>query len=98
MADEVLPFHNEFTKYYDLDLPIHPKNLAMMLHPHWGFYCKFMKNEFNLEDILNFYQTEYVSSHFRNIGKVFKNLFLFNRIFLAIELLHIIIGKSLTEI
>jgi len=70
LAEEVLPFHNEFSKYYELDLPIHPKNLAMMLHPHWGFFCKFIKNEFSFEDILNFYQTEYVSSYFRNLGQV----------------------------
>lgn len=49
-----------------------------MLHPHWGYYCKYMKNEFSLEDILNFYQTEYVSSHFRNMGRVIIHLIITN--------------------
>ncbi len=73
-AEEVLPFHNEFCKHHSLDIPMHPKNLAMMLHPHWGYYCKFYKNQFSLEDVINFYQTEYVSSYFRKIGNVFNLL------------------------
>lgn len=41
-SEEILPFHNEFTKAnYLFDIPIHPKNLTMMLHPHWGYLCKF---------------------------------------------------------
>ena len=68
-AEEILHFHHEFTKYYRFDIPIHAKNLAMMLHPHWGYFCKFNKREFSFEDIINHYEKEFISSHFRNIGR-----------------------------
>jgi hypothetical protein len=68
-AEEVLPFHNEFTKHYQFDIPLHYKNIAMMLHPHWGFFCKYTKQEFSFDDIIDFYTDEFVSSHYRNIGR-----------------------------
>lgn len=73
-AEEVLPFHNEFARYHRLDIPIHPKNLAMLLHPHWGYLCKFTKKEYSFKDIVEFYRKEIVSSYFRDIGRVFNSL------------------------
>lgn len=69
-AEEILPFHYEFTKHYNFDLPVHHKNLGMMLHPHWGYLCKFTQHDFNFNHIVNFYYDEFVSSYFRNIGRV----------------------------
>lgn len=68
-AEEILPFHNEFAKYYTFDFPVHPKNLAMVLNPHWGYLCKFTKHEFTFENLIDFYKAEYASSYFRNNGR-----------------------------
>ena len=64
----MIKFHHEYTKYYDFAVPLHPKNLAMLLHPHWGFFCKYNK-EFSFDDIIKHYHNEFLSSHYRNLGR-----------------------------
>jgi hypothetical protein len=43
-----------------------------MLHPHWGFFCKFTQHEFTYDQMIDFYYDEFVSSYFRHIGRVSK--------------------------
>lgn len=51
-----------------------------MLHPHWGYLCKFYKNEFTFEHIVDFYYDEFVSTYFRNIGRVsYKDILYLNQ-------------------
>ncbi len=69
-AEEVLPYHQEFSKYYKFDFPVHPKTLSMFLNPHWGYFCKFTRHEYTFDDIINFYKSEFVSSFFRNTRRV----------------------------
>lgn len=69
-SEEVLPFHNEYTKHYKFDVPLHEKNMALMLHPNWGYFCKFVDKEFTFDEIINFYQIEFVSSYFRHSHRV----------------------------
>jgi hypothetical protein len=57
-------------KYYDFDVPIHPKNLAIILHPHWGYLCKFGEKGFTFDELVDFYKFEFVSSNLRNNGRV----------------------------
>ena len=40
-AEEILLFHNEYSKYHEFDVEMNAKNMATMLHPHWGYLCKF---------------------------------------------------------
>lgn len=42
----------------------------MILHPHWGYFCKFNKLEFSFQNIVDYYKSEFVSSHYRNLGRV----------------------------
>ena len=42
----------------------------MLVHPHWGYLCKFTNKEYTLNEIIDFYNAEFVSSHYRIIGKV----------------------------
>lgn len=43
----------------------------MILHPHWGYLCKFTRKNFTLNEIIEFYQYEFLSGHFRRLGRVF---------------------------
>lgn len=69
-AEEILTFHDEFVQNYFFDVPIHYKNLAMLLHPNWGYMCKFLNKKFSFEELLEIYHIEIVSSFFRQNGRV----------------------------
>jgi hypothetical protein len=69
-SEDVIKFHHEFTKFYNFSVPLHVKSIAMLLHPHWGYFCKFTKKEFAFDDIIKHYHNEFLSSHYRNIGRV----------------------------
>jgi hypothetical protein len=68
-SEELLSFHHEFTKYFIFLIPINQKNLAMVLHPNWGYFCKFRNYEFTFEQIIDFYRNEVFSSFIRNSGR-----------------------------
>jgi hypothetical protein len=69
-AEELIGFHYEFAKNNEFHIPIHNKNIATMLHPHWGYLCKFTNKEYTFNEIIDFYHYEFVSSYYRELGRV----------------------------
>jgi len=65
-----LGFHNEFARNKNFDIPLEPKSLAIILHPHWGYMSKFTKKNFTFDEIMEFYKYEFLSSHYRILGRV----------------------------
>jgi len=70
-AEEILGFHHEYAKNKEFEFPLDPKSLAIILHPHWGYLCKFTKKNFTFDEIIDFYNYEFLSSYYRYLGRVF---------------------------
>lgn len=68
-AEEILPFHYELTKNWEFDVPIHSKNMAHMLHPHWGYLTKLRDVELSFDGLTSFYEKEIKASLLRNMNK-----------------------------
>lgn len=69
-AEELVGFHYEYAKTNEFHIPIHTKNIATMLHPHWGYLCKFNKKEYSFNEIIEFYHSELISSYYRELKRV----------------------------
>jgi hypothetical protein len=75
-SEEVLIFHEEFAKYFSFDVPLDPKNLAMIIYPYWGYFCKFIGKEFTFDQLIEFYNNEFLSTHIRRLKRVYFILFI----------------------
>jgi hypothetical protein len=74
IAEDLLKLHYDiFNDSVNKDLlftvPINRYNLALMIHPYWGYLCKLQKN-LSLEEILNFYKYEIIASQYRENNKI----------------------------
>ena len=40
-AKSLIDLHGKFSQFYKLRVPIHPRNLAQMIHPYQGYMASF---------------------------------------------------------
>lgn len=52
-------------------MPLHPKNLQQMIHPHFGYLCNFPEKAFSWEELVEIYSNQIVSSYERSLGQEF---------------------------
>jgi len=74
IAEDILKLHYDiFNDPVNKDLlftvPINRYNLCLMIHPYWGYLCKLKKN-LSLDEILNYYKYEIISSQYREKNKI----------------------------
>ncbi len=46
-SEELVDFHHDFTKKFKFRVPLHPKNMQQMIHPHFGYLLNFKGRSFN---------------------------------------------------
>jgi hypothetical protein len=51
-CDELVEFHHDFTKKFKFRVPLHPKNMQQMLHPHFGYLTHFKGRQFTFNDLV----------------------------------------------
>ncbi len=49
-------------------MPLHPKNMQQMIHPHFGYLCNFNKL-FTFDDLIKAYENQIASSYERSLGQ-----------------------------
>ena len=54
-SEEMVDFHHDFAKKFKFRVPLHPKNMQQMIHPHFGYLCNFSGRSFNFNELLEIY-------------------------------------------
>jgi hypothetical protein len=68
-AEELVDFHHDYSKKFKLRIPLHPKNLQQLIHPHFGYLASFPDRQFNFNDLMRVYEEQIVSSYERSLGQ-----------------------------
>ena len=68
-SEELVDFHHDFAKKFKFRIPIHPKNMQQMIHPHFGYLTSFKNRTFNFNQLLEVYKNQIVSSYERSLGQ-----------------------------
>lgn len=63
----MLIFHNEYSKAFGMDVEVHPRILAKMVHPHFG-YMLFFRRNLTLDELVEFYHRMLFASEARYDG------------------------------
>jgi len=61
-------FHGEFTKAHKVGLPVHPKNMAQMIHPFYGYLAAFPDIELSWQELVQVYKNQIASSYEKSFG------------------------------
>ena len=62
MSKKVIEMHAKIAKVQQFKVPIHPRNLSQIVHPHQGYLAAFPDRGYSWDEFLNFYETMMVST------------------------------------
>lgn len=65
----MVDFHHDFAKKFKFRVPLHPKNMQQMIHPHFGYLCNFKERGFTFNELVEIYNNQIVSSYERTLGQ-----------------------------
>ena len=69
-AKDLIEMHGTYAKAFKLRIPIHPRNLAQMIHPHQGYMASFKEGRsFAWKELVKVYETQIVSSYEKSEGR-----------------------------
>lgn len=68
-SEELIDFHSDFAKKFKFKIPLHPKNMQQMIHPHFGYLANFKGRNFNFNELVKVYEDQLVSSYERSFGQ-----------------------------
>ena len=54
-SEELVDFHHDFAKKFKFRVPLHPKNMQQMIHPHFGYLCNFKNKSFSFNELVEVY-------------------------------------------
>lgn len=63
-------FHGEYSKKFIFPVPLHPKNLAQLVHPYWGYLTAFgPEKDFSFDELHTIYLNQIGSSYEKTFGR-----------------------------
>ena len=68
-SEDLVEFHADFAKQFKFKIPLHPKNMQQMIHPHFGYLTNFKGKQFSFDELMQAYNNQIVSSYERAIGQ-----------------------------
>lgn len=68
-SEELVEFHYDFARKFKFRIPLHPKNMQQMIHPHFGYLTNFKGRSFNFNELLQVYHNQIASSYERSLGQ-----------------------------
>jgi len=68
-AEDLVEFHHDYSKKFKFRVPLHPKNLQQMIHPHFGYLANFLNRQFAIGDLVSAYENQIVSSFERSVSQ-----------------------------
>lgn len=69
-ASKVTAFHGEYSKKYTFPIPLHPKNLAQMTHPWYGYLGAMEEKSFDFKEMQEIYLNQIASGYEKTFGRV----------------------------
>ena len=68
-SSDVIDSHALFAKNYKFMVPIHPKNLSQLVHPHWGYMSSMPGKSYSWKEMLAMYELHMISSYEKAQGR-----------------------------
>lgn len=68
-SENIVDFHGKFSRGLRFTVPIHPRNLSQLIHPHQGYMCNYKDRQFSFPEMLNIYQDHIASSKEKAEGR-----------------------------
>ena len=68
-ATDVTDAHATFAKGYTFRVPINPRNLSQLIHPHQGYMASMPDRGYTWEEMLQTYEIQVVSSYEKSKGR-----------------------------
>ena len=62
-ATDLIDFHGLFVKSFKFKVPIHPKNLSQLVHPHWGYMASMPNRAYTWDEMLAMYEIQMIASY-----------------------------------
>lgn len=68
-ASKLTDFHGEYAKMFRFAVPLHPKNLAQLVHPYQGYLGAFRGRSFDWDELLEVYDNQIAASFEKCFGR-----------------------------
>ena len=68
-SHKVIDMHSKIARAYPFKVPIHPKNLSQIVHPHHGYMAAFPNRSFSWDEFIGLYEAMMVSSYEKTKGR-----------------------------
>ena len=68
-APDLVDVHASFSKTFTFKVPIHPRNLMQMIHPHQGYMASMPNRGYTWEEMLQMYEMQMISSYEKAKGR-----------------------------
>ena len=54
-SEEMVDFHYDYVEKFKFTIPLHPKNIMQMIHPHYGYLNCFKDRQFSFKELVEIY-------------------------------------------
>jgi hypothetical protein len=55
-SEEIVDFHHDYAKKFYFTIPLHPRNLMQMIHPHYGYLGYFKGKQYTFDELVTIYK------------------------------------------
>ena len=68
-AADIVEMHGTFAETFSFNVPLHPKNLSQLIHPHWGYMASMTGLGYSWDDMLQMYEHQMIASYEKSKGR-----------------------------
>lgn len=68
-SENIVDVHGKFSKALKFTVPVHPRNLSQLIHPHQGYLCNYKHRQFSFPEMINIYEDHIASSREKFDGR-----------------------------
>lgn len=66
---DLIDFHAEFAKKFKFKVPLHPRNMAQLIHPFQGYLAAFSTRQFSFDELVAVYENQIAASFEKTTGR-----------------------------
>jgi hypothetical protein len=68
-AAELIDVHASFAKTFQFRVPINPRNLSQLIHPHQGYMASMPDRGYTWDELVSMYEMQMISSYEKSKGR-----------------------------
>lgn len=68
-APDLIDVHASFSKTFTFKVPINPRNLSQMIHPHQGYMASMPNRGYSWDEMLQMYEMQMIASYEKAKGR-----------------------------